>query len=215
MEDDIQQDIEDRYDYTPTVKDPADPTRGTVRGLFGLMTGERQQNVAAAKQQLEMQARAQQINRMNSAYLLQSKVEEDKFNRKYPSIDVAYADGAKINLRELARQNPELADQLLASEMDRAARFAQVKKAKDDAELEQARARIAAAQTKIQEEQTKQAGIFGLGGPNQKVIDEQKRNIEKESETYGIPLGSEPEEATPQPAAQAGAASSWLRSKLK
>ena len=215
MEDDIQQDIEDRYDYTPVVKDPADPTRGTVRGLFGMMTGDRQQQVAAARQQLEMQARAQQVNRMNSAYLLQSKVEEDKFNRKYPSIDVAYADGAKINLRELARQNPELADQLLASEMDRAARFAQVKKAKDDAELEQARARITAAQTKIQEEQAKQAGIFGLGGPNQKVIDEQKRNIEKESETYGIPLGSEPEEATPQPAAQAGAASSWLRSKLK
>jgi len=215
MEDDIQQDIEDRYDYTPVVKDPTDPTRGTVRGLFGMMTGDRQQQVAAARQQLEMQARAQQINRMNSAYLLQSKVEEDKFNRKYPSIDVAYADGAKINLRELARQNPELADQLLASEMDRAARFAQVKKAKDDAELEQARARITAAQTKIQEEQAKQAGIFGLGGPNQKVIDEQKRNIEKESETYGIPLGSEPEEATPQPAAQAGAASSWLRSKLK
>ena len=199
MEDDIQQNIEDRYDYAPAVKDPADPTRGTVRGLFGMMTGERQQKVAAARQQLEMQARAQQANRMNSAYLLQSKVEEDKFNRKYPSIDVAYADGSKINLRELARQNPELADQLLASEMDRAARFAQVKKAKDDAELEQA----------------KRAGIFGLGGPNQEVIEKQKRDIEKESETYGIPLGSEPEEATSEPAAQAGEASSWLRSKLK
>jgi hypothetical protein len=215
MEDDIQQDIEDRYDYAPAVKDPADPTRGTVRGLFGMMTGERQQRVAAARQQLEMQARAQQANRMNSAYLLQSKVEEDKFNRKYPSIDVAYADGAKINLRELARQNSELADQLLASEMDRAARFAQVKKAKDDAELEQAKARIASAQTKIQEEQAKRAGIFGLGGPNQEVIEKQKRDIEKESETYGIPLGSEPEEATSEPAAQAGEASSWLRSKLK
>ena len=85
----------------------------------------------------------------------------------------------------------------------------------DDAELEQAKARIASAQTKIQEEQAKRAGIFGLGGPNQEVIEKQKRDIEKESETYGIPLGSEPEEATSEPAAQAGEASSWLRSKLK
>jgi hypothetical protein len=215
MEDDIQQQIDERYNYTPTVRDPADPMRGTVRGLFGLMTGERQRSRDAAMQQMEMEARARQASQMNNAYLLQSRVEEDKFNRQYPNIEVEYAEGKKINLRELARQNPQLADRLLASEMDVAVRYSQVKKAKDDAEMEQAMAKIATARTKIEQEQAKRAGIFGLGGPNQKVIEEQKRVIDDQSQTYGIPLGSEPEEATPQPAAQAGAASSWLRSVLR
>ena len=215
MEDDIQQQIDERYNYTPVARDPADPMRGTVRGLFGLMTGERQRQRDAAMQQMEMEARARQASQMNNAYLLESRVEEDKFNRQYPNIEVEYAEGSKINLRELARQNPNLADQLLASTMEKAVRHAQVKKAKDDAELEQARAKIATAQTKIEQEQAKRAGIFGLGGPNQKVIEEQKRVIDDQSQTYGIPLGSEPEEASPEPAAKTSDALPWLRSKLK
>lgn len=213
--DQIQDTIDQRYDYAPVVDDPADPMRGTVRGMFGLMTGERQKQVAAARMQLEMEARRRQEEQKQRAFLLEANVEEAKFNRKYPNIDVPYADGSKINLRELARQNPNLADQLLSSEMDRATRFAQVKKAKDEADLQQAMAKIATAKTRIKEEESKQAGIFGLGGPNQKVIDEQKRIIDNESQTYGIPLGSEPEGAEPTPATQTGAASTWLRSKLK
>lgn len=215
MENDIQQDIEDRYDYTPTVKDPADPMRGTVRGLFGLMTGERQQQVAAARQQLEMQARAQQVNRMNSAYLLQSKVEEDKFNRQYPDIDISLSDGSKMNLRELARYNPQMAQEWAQSELERKAQIMKADREVNNAKLAKAMADIEKSRTAIATEQQKQAGLFGLGGPNKGRIEEEQQKITNLSQEYGIPLGSEPEEATPQPAAQAGAASSWLRSKLK
>ena len=215
MENDIQQDIEDRYDYTPTVKDPADPMRGTVRGLFGLMTGERQQQVAAARQQLEMQARAQQVNRMNSAYLLQSKVEEDKFNRQYPDIDISLSDGSKMNLRELARYNPQMAQEWAQSELERKAQSMKADREVNNAKLAKAMADIEKSRTAIATEQQKQAGLFGLGGPNKGRIEEEQQKITNLSQEYGIPLGSEPEEATPQPAAQAGAASSWLRSKLK
>jgi hypothetical protein len=214
---DIQDTIDQRYDYAPVVDDPADPMRGTVRGLFGLMTGERQRQVAAARQQLEMEARARQAERENRAYLLEASVQQDKFNREFPDLDVNIG-GQNYNIRKLAQVDPELAKSLGSFELTRTRKKAQVEMLQADAAEKAAMAKIAAAQTKIQEEQKKQAAQFGpftFGGPNQKTIDEQKRIIENESQTYGIPLGSEPEGAEPTPATQTGAASTWLRSRLK
>ena len=217
MEDDLPQEMQDQYDYTPRVKDPTDPMRGTVRGFFGMMTGDRQQQVAAARQQLEMEARARQVNQMKSAYLLDQKVKEAKFNQEFPDIDVKLG-GETYNIRKLAQANPEMATQLRDFKLEQAARQAQVEMAKAAAEQSQAEARIAASQRKIQEEQSKtpvRLGPLSFGGPNQRAIDEERGKIQTESETYGIPLGSEPEGAEPTPATQTGAASTWLRSKLK
>ena len=63
--------------------------------------------------------------------------------------------------------------------------------------------------------QSKKFSIGTLKGISQKTIEEQQQNIQTESETYGIPLGSEPEGSEPAPEAKTGAASTWLRSKLK
>ena len=162
--------------------------------------------------------RAEQAKKAQEDVMRSQMLEMDFKKRQMDSefIDMEFdINGRKVNPRRIAEFNPDLARRIQQDELDAYVRHQQVKKAKDDAEMEQAMAKINSAQSKIREEQAKQAGIFGLGGPNQKVIEEQKRVIDDQSQTYGIPLGSEPEEATPQPAAQAGAASSWLRSKLK
>jgi len=214
---DIQSTIDERYDYAPVVDDPADPMRGTVRGLFGLMTGERQQQVAAARVQLEMEARRRQEEQKQRAFLLESQVQEEKFNQEYPDLDVKIG-GETYNIRKLAQSNPDLAKRLSTFAMTRAEKNAQVEMLKADADEKAALAKIASMESKIREEQNKkplQLGPISFGGPNQKVIDEQKRQIESTSQEYGIPLGSEPEGAEPAPANQTGAASTWLRSRLK
>jgi len=214
---DIQSTIDERYDYAPVVDDPADPMRGTVRGLFGLMTGERQQQVAAARVQLEMEARRKQEEQKQRAYLLEAQVRQEELGQQYPDLDVKIG-GETYNIRKLAQSNPDLAKRLSTFAMTRAEKNAQVEMLKADADEKAALAKIASMESKIREEQNKkplQFGPISFGGPNQKVIDEQKRQIDATSQEYGIPLGSEPEGAEPAPANQTGAASTWLRSRLK
>ena len=198
-------------------EDPTDPMRGTLRGFFGNLTGERQASVAAAKAALE----AEQSRRLEAQSirdeLIARNLQQKRFESEYPDLDVNIG-GETYNIRKLAQSNPDLAKRLSTFAMTRAEKKAQVEMLKADAEEKQAMARIAASQRKIQEERGKtpvQIGPFSFGGPNQEAIEEQRQKIQQESETYGIPLGSEPEGAEPAQAEQTGAASTWLRSKLK
>lgn len=198
-------------------EDPTDPMRGTIRGFFGSLTGERQASVQAARAALEAeQSRKLQAQSMRDELVARS-LGQKRFEAEFPDLDVNIG-GQNYNIRKLAQVDPELAKSLGNFELTRTQKRAKVEMLKADAEEKAAMAKIASAQTKIQEEQKKQATQFGpftFGGPNQKTIDEQKRVIENESQTYGIPLGSEPEGAEPTPATQTGAASTWLRSRLK
>ena len=195
-------------------EDPTDPLRGTVRGLFGNLTGDRQASVSAARAALEAeQARKLQAQSMRDE-LMARNLEEKRLER-LPNIDISLSDGSKMNLRELARYNPQMAQDWAQSEMERKAQIMKADREVNNAKLAKAMADIEKSRTAIATEQQKQAGLFGLGGPNKGRIEEEQQKITNLSQEYGIPLGSEPEEATPQPAAQAGAASSWLRSKLK
>ena len=162
--------------------------------------------------------RAEQAKKAQEDVMRSQMLEMDFKKRQMDSqfIDMEFdINGRKVNPRKVAEFNPELANRIQQDMLDEYVRHQQVKKARDDAEMEQAMAKITSAQSKIREEQAKQSGIFGIGGPNQKVIDEQRRVIENQSQTYGIPLGSEPEEASPEPAAKTSDALPWLRSKLK
>lgn len=198
-------------------EDPTDPMRGTLRGFFGSLTGERQANVAAARAALEAeQSRKLQIQGMRDEITART-VAEKRFEAEYPDLDVNIG-GETYNIRKLAQSNPDLAKRLSTFAMTRAEKKAQVEMLKADADEKAALAKIASMESKIREEQNKkplQLGPISLGGPNQKVIDEQKRQIDSVSQEYGIPLGSEPEGAEPAPANQTGAASTWLRSRLK
>jgi len=198
-------------------EDPADPMRGTLRGFFGSLTGERQANVAAARAALEAeQSRNLQMQGMRDEITART-VAEKRFEAEYPDLDVKIG-GETYNIRKLAQSNPDLAKRLSTFAMTRAEKNAQVEMLKADADEKAALAKIASMESKIREEQNKkplQLGPISFGGPNQKVIDEQKRQIESTSQEYGIPLGSEPEGAEPAPANQTGAASTWLRSRLK
>ena len=198
-------------------EDPVDPMRGTLRGFFGNLTGERQESVAAARAALEAeQNRKMQVQSMRDETIART-LQEKRFEQEYPDLDVNIG-GEKYNIRQLAQSNPDLAKKLGSFAMTRAEKKAQVEMMKADADERAAMARIASAQRKIEEEQrktSKQFGPFSFGGPSQKTIEEQQQNIQTESETYGIPLGSEPEGLEPAPEAKTGAASTWLRSKLK
>lgn len=198
-------------------EDPTDPLRGTVRGLFGSLTGERQASVAAARAALEAEQSRKLAAQNMRDELVARNLEQKRFEAEYPDLDVNIG-GENYNIRKLAQSNPDLAKKLSIFAMTRAEKKAQVEMLKADADEKNALARIAASQRKIQEEQSKtpvRLGPLSFGGPNQKAIDEERGKIQTESETYGIPLGSEPEGAEPTPATQTGAASTWLRSKLK
>ena len=198
-------------------EDPTDPLRGTVRGLFGSLTGERQASVAAARAALEAEQSRKLAAQNMRDELMARNLEQKRFEAEYPDLDVNIG-GETYNIRKLAQYNPDLAKRLGTFAMTRAEKKAQVEMLKADADEKNALARIATSQRKIQEEQSKtpvRLGPLSFGGPNQKAIDEERGKIQTESETYGIPLGSEPEGAEPTPATQTGAASTWLRSKLK
>jgi hypothetical protein len=213
----IQDTIDERYNYAPVVKDPTDPMRGTMRGFFGLLTGERQRQVAAARQQLEMEARARMAEQMNRAYMLEANVREKQFNAEFPDLDVTI-DGESYNVRKLAQADPAMAKQLIEYGVRKANRQARVEMMRAEADETASLNRILSLKNKIREEQAKQSRQFGpftFGGPDKKAIEEAQSQIQTEQQTYGIPLGSEPEGAEPAPAQQTGAASTWLRSKLK
>ena len=198
-------------------EDPTDPLRGTVRGFFGSLTGERQASVAAARAALEAEQSRKLAAQNMRDELMARNLEQKRFEAEYPDLDVNIG-GENYNIRKLAQSNPDLAKRLSTFAMTRAEKKAQVEMLKADADEKNALARIAASQRKIQEEQSKtpvRLGPISFGGPNQKAIDEERGKIQTESETYGIPLGSEPEGAEPTPATQTGAESTWLRSKLK
>lgn len=161
-----------------------------------------------AQQAAEAQKQAEQDE------LRRLSLEKAKLDRQFINQEVDI-NGKKVNIRELANFNPEWAATIQQDELDEYMRYRSVQKVKQEAEMAQAMSKIMAAQEKIKQEQAKTPVLFGIGGPSQKVIDEQKRIIDNESQTYGIPLGSEPEGAEPTPATQTGAASTWLRSKLK
>jgi len=169
---------------------------------MGQIRAYRQQQAAEAQKQAEQD----ELRRLS---LEKAKLDKQFINQE---VDI---NGKKVNIRELANFNPEWAATIQQDELDAYMRFRQVQKAKQEAEMEKAAASIASSKEKIKQEMAKTPGFLGLGGPNKRVIEEEQRSIEDQSQTYGIPLGSEPEGAEPAPANQTGAASTWLRSRLK